>query len=88
MVGRRGGYIILNRLRTSNPVTRSVVTPVLAFPPDHKDGEEKRSSKKAPSSDDKASELPKAESMEVDAPKAELNGAREDIQSEGDTQSN
>lgn len=62
--------------------------PVMVFPPDHKDGDEKRSSKKAPSSDDKASELPKAESMEVDVPKAELNGTREDIQSEGDTQSN
>lgn len=61
---------------------------VLSFPPDHKDSEEKRSSKKASSGDDKASELPKAESMEVDAPKAELNGTREDVQSEGDTQSN
>lgn len=61
---------------------------MVIFSSDHKDGDEKRSSKKAPSSDDKASELSKAESMEVDAPKAELNGTREDIQSEGDTQSN
>lgn len=55
--------------------------------PEHKDTEEKKGSGKG-SSDERPSEPSKFERMEVEPPKAELNGATEDLHSEGDTQSN
>lgn len=60
---------------------------VAAVSSEHKDTEEKKGSGKG-SSDERPSEPSKSEPMEVEPPKAELNGATEDLHSEGDTQSN